>query len=37
MVSIRWFSWFFMMSIALFGAWEGRALTRIARGRRPAV
>jgi len=37
MVSIRWFSWFFMMVIALFGAWEGRALTRIARANPPAV
>lgn len=31
LVSIRWFSWLFLMLIALFGAWEGRALTRIAR------
>lgn len=37
MVSIRWFSWLFMMGIALFGAWEGRALTRIAREHRSAV
>ncbi|CAN5250452.1 hypothetical protein BH10PSE1_BH10PSE1_24780 [soil metagenome] len=33
MVSIRWFSWLFMMGIALFGAWEGWALTRLARDR----
>jgi hypothetical protein len=33
MVSIRWFSWLFMMAIALFGAWEGHALTRLARER----
>jgi hypothetical protein len=31
LVSIRWYSWAFMMGIALFGAWEGRSLTRIAR------
>lgn len=37
MVSIRWLSWVFMMAIALFGAWEGRALTRIARDPAPAV
>ncbi|NBW11232.1 MAG: hypothetical protein EBR82_24695 [Caulobacteraceae bacterium] len=35
MVSIRWFSWLFMMTIALFGAWEGWALSRIARRRPP--
>lgn len=33
MVSIRWLSWLLMMSIALFGAWEGWSLTRIARTR----
>ncbi len=32
MVSIRWVSWLVMMAIAVFGAWEGRALTRISRG-----
>ena len=37
MISIRWFSWALMMTIALFGAWEGRALTRIARRRPPAA
>lgn len=37
MVSIRWFSWLFMMAIALFGAWEGRALTRLARERNTAA
>lgn len=31
MVSIRWLSWLFMMGIAVFGAWEGWSLTRIAR------
>lgn len=31
MVSIRWLSWIILMSIALFGAWEGRALTRLQR------
>lgn len=33
LVSLRWFSWLFMMAIAIFGAWEGYALTRIARAR----
>ncbi len=37
MVSIRWFSWLFMMTIVLFGAWEGWALSRIARQRPPAA
>ncbi len=36
MVSIRWFAWLFMMLIALFGAWEGRALTRIVKTRTPS-
>ncbi len=31
MVSIRWCSWLFLMTIALFGAWEGRALSRVER------
>lgn len=30
-VTVRWLSWFVMMAIALFGAWEGWALERIKR------
>lgn len=32
-VTVRWLSWFVMMVIALFGAWEGWALERIRRAR----
>jgi hypothetical protein len=37
MVSIRWLAWLFMMAIVLFGAWEGRTLSRLARRREPTV
>lgn len=30
-ITVRWLSWFVMMVIALFGAWEGWALERIRR------
>lgn len=35
-ITVRWLSWFALMGVALFGAWEGWALKRIQRAGPPA-